>query len=80
MRGTSSTIIDDGAEGLRRALGGIPRGSLLLIIAGSPCQDLTFAGHSAGALGVCGPSSILFWAIPLIARLAQSIRNDLLIH
>ena len=41
---------------LRAALARLPRGALLLIVAGSPCQDLTVGGRHRGQLGLVGPS------------------------
>eukprot|EP00969_Alexandrium_andersonii_P262911 11621981-Alexandrium_andersonii.AAC.1 len=49
---------------------------MLLIVAGSPCQQLATAGAGAGRLGLRGPTSVLFWATPSIAHLAQQLRPD----
>ena len=61
-------------------LRGIPRGALLLIIAGSPCQDLTVAGRYRGRLGIAGPQSVLFYAVPVVARAVSEIRPDIVVH
>eukprot|EP00969_Alexandrium_andersonii_P010916 475367-Alexandrium_andersonii.AAC.1 len=55
---------------------GVPQGAVLLLVAGSPCQDLTYAGTTRGVAGVCGPQSVLFWSVPIIARVLQSLRPD----
>ena len=36
-----------------------------VLVAGSPCQDFTFAGFSGGLLGLCGPQSSLFFYVHL---------------
>eukprot|EP00974_Lingulodinium_polyedra_P110637 10698866-Lingulodinium_polyedra.AAC.1 len=56
---------------------GPPHGSLLLIIGGSPCQELTTAGARRGRLGLGGSHSILFYAIPATASVAAQLRPDL---
>ena len=40
--------------------------SVIYVVAGSPCQDLTVAGFSRGILGVTGSRSVMFhyvWAV-----------------
>ena len=68
------------ANALQDMLNSFPFGALLIIIAGSPCQDLTTYNALAGALGLCGPRSVLFFAIPTIAYCIQEARPDLIIH
>lgn len=65
------------AAALSRVLATTPRNALMLIIAGSPCEQLTTAGAYQGKQGLCGPDSILMYAIPIIARAAQDLRPDL---
>eukprot|EP00974_Lingulodinium_polyedra_P028383 2737472-Lingulodinium_polyedra.AAC.1 len=57
-----------------------PRGALFLIIGGSPCQQLTRAGRYKGQQGLTGRESILFYAIPAIAKATAELRPDLLAH
>ena len=59
---------------------GLPTGCLLLIIAGTPCQDLTYAGPLKGLLGLCGPVSVLFYSVPVVAWIAQVTRPDVYVH
>eukprot|EP00974_Lingulodinium_polyedra_P066409 6427415-Lingulodinium_polyedra.AAC.1 len=51
---------EDGSSGLAPGL--------LLITAGSPCQELTSAGTRGGELGLAGSQSVLYHAVPAIAR------------
>eukprot|EP00969_Alexandrium_andersonii_P064243 2829640-Alexandrium_andersonii.AAC.1 len=44
-------LFRDGAAPLRRLLEGTPLNSVVLVVAGSPCQDLTYAGSTRGAEG-----------------------------
>eukprot|EP00969_Alexandrium_andersonii_P143767 6357763-Alexandrium_andersonii.AAC.1 len=53
-----------------------PLNAVVLIVAGSPCQDLTYAGATRGAVGVCGEQSRLFWAVPAAALVLQHLRPD----
>ncbi len=69
-----------GGSLLRTTLGTIPRGALLLITAGSPCQQLTTAGVLGGRDGLLGDTSKLFWCAPWIAAMAQQWRPDLAVH
>ena len=57
-----------------------PFGSLLLIIGGSPCRDLTCCGPFAGLAGVCGTDSYFFYAVPAVTWAAQQARPDLEVH
>ena len=58
----------------------IPRGALTLLVAGSPCQDLTSAGAHEGRVGLCGERSVLFYVIPALAWALARSRPDLHIH
>ena len=42
-----------------------------IIIGGSPCQDLTFAGPFRGLLGLTGPSSRLFFVLLCVISAMQ---------
>lgn len=53
---------------------------VVMIVAGSPCQKLTCAGRHRGKQGLCGPDSVLFFAVPTTAWQMQQIRPDLHIH
>ena len=43
------------------------------VIGGSPCTDLTYAGGDQGFLGICGPASVLFFAIHLALHLLTTV-------
>eukprot|EP00969_Alexandrium_andersonii_P053949 2374025-Alexandrium_andersonii.AAC.1 len=53
-----------------------PLNAVVLIVAGPPCQDLTHAGSTRAAVGVCGEQSALFWAVPAVALVIQHMRPD----
>eukprot|EP00974_Lingulodinium_polyedra_P049515 4759972-Lingulodinium_polyedra.AAC.1 len=57
-------MLRGGATELRGMLDRIPHGSLLLVIGGSPCQQLTTAGRYNGRQGLAGRDSRLFYALP----------------
>eukprot|EP00974_Lingulodinium_polyedra_P027115 2616213-Lingulodinium_polyedra.AAC.1 len=59
-------------------LDGTPWGALVLLIGGSPCQQLTTAGRRQGRQGLAGRDSVLFYAIPAIARAITELRPDVL--
>ena len=42
----------------------LPANCMLLVFAGSPCQQLTRAGFFQGWQGLCGPESVHFFVIP----------------
>ena len=65
---------------LRRVLRAARPGALLLIVGGSPCQQLTVAGPSRGRHGLAGPDSRHFFAFPAVAWAAQWLRPDLRVH
>eukprot|EP00969_Alexandrium_andersonii_P043536 1908651-Alexandrium_andersonii.AAC.1 len=44
-------LLRDGAGPPRRMMDRTPLTAVVLIIAGSPCQDLTYAGATRGAVG-----------------------------
>lgn len=58
----------------------IPKGTLLLIVGGTPCQQLTVAGTDRGILGLTGVKSVHVFAFSVIARTVQGLRPDLLVH
>ncbi len=51
---------------LRDFAAGLPPGTLILVIAGSPCQDLTSAGRLQGRRGICGDRSVLIHAVSVV--------------
>ena len=53
-----------------------PPGALLVVIAGSPCQQLTTAGTWGGRQGLAGPDSVLFFAVPAVAAAVTQLRPD----
>ena len=58
----------------------LPQGALLLVVAGSPCQQLSTLGAHNGRLGLCGRTSSLFFVIPVVCAILQALRPDLLVH
>ena len=58
-------------------LSNIPKGDALLILFGSPCQQLTTLGPGGGEIGVCGKDSVLFCAIPTLIWFVQTFRPDI---
>ncbi|MFM7980889.1 MAG: hypothetical protein ACKPKO_16380, partial [Candidatus Fonsibacter sp.] len=68
------------AETLAAMLAQIPTGGLLLIIGGSPCQQLTMIGPGVGHIGLTGKDSVNLFAFSVIAWLAQRLRPDLHVH
>ena len=66
----------EGTTLLRAIADAIPRGSLVLIIGGRPCVQLTFGGPMEGRQGLCGPASVLFYAFPIIAYALRLRRPD----
>ena len=44
-----------------------------MIVGGSPCQDLTFAGPFHGLLGLTGPSSRLFFVLLCVIHCMQTL-------
>ena len=58
----------------------LPADCITIIVAGSPCQQLTFAGRYRGQQGLCGPDSVLFFAVPTVAWILQELRPDTVVH
>ena len=66
-------LLRNGAADPRRICNEIPVGALVIIIAGSPCIDMTKFSEGDGALGLCGPYSFNCFAVPLIGWTMQNI-------
>ena len=58
----------------------IPGGSLLLIVAGSPCQGLTRGGPTGGRAGVASTASSPIVAVFATWHILRTLRPDLEIH
>ena len=58
----------------------LPEQCVVMISAGSPCHRLTYAGRHRGKQGLCGPDSVLFFAVPAAAWQLQQIRPDPQVH
>ena len=58
----------------------LPAGCITIIVAGSPCQQFTYAGRYRGQQGLCGPDSVLFFAVPTVAWILQELRPDTVVH
>ena len=59
---------------------GLPQQANALLVAGSPCQNLTRAGLHAGEQGLCGPASVLYFSVPTVAWALQAMRPDVTVH
>ena len=57
-----------------------PRGAMLLMAGGLPCQQLAAIGQHAGQLGLRGRDSVNFFIFPALAWMIQRRRPDLHIH
>ena len=62
---------------LANLLAQIPFSAVIVLVAGSPCQNLTFAGAFQGALGLTGSASSNFFVIPLLLFAIQQLRPDI---
>ena len=58
----------------------LPCRCLVIVAAGSPCGQLTWAGAHQGQQGLCGPDSVLFFAVPTIAWALTQMRPDVRVH
>ena len=63
-------LIDNGGAVIKQALALAP-GIPYIVIAGSPCQDLTTIGRLKGALGLAGTRSIYFYTFHLTLHYLQ---------
>ena len=75
-------LVQDDGRRLKAFCAGLPIGTIVLVVAGSPCQDLTYAGVADGPgrrirAGLCGRASSAFWAVPLICHRLAAFRPDL---
>ena len=66
-----------GSTPLSRFAVALPPSAVVLVVGGSPCQDLTYAGRHRGQLGLCGPVSRHFYAIPVCIWALQHMRPDI---
>jgi hypothetical protein len=67
-------IVRNKALVLREFLAQIGEDDPVILVAGSPCQDLTLYGPSKGILGVCGETSRHFNVIPVIIAIIQALQ------
>jgi hypothetical protein len=58
----------------------VPEGAALLVVAGSPCQQLTTFSRHGGHQGLGGPDSSLFFAVPTVCWLVEQLRPDVAVH
>ena len=52
----------------------------MLLVGGSPCQQLTTIGTGGGHIGLAGRDSVHFFVFPALARVIQLARPDLHVH
>ena len=64
----------------RPRLAQLPRDTMMFIVGGSPCQQLTTIGVGGGHLGLAGRDSVHFFIFLALAWVIQRLRPDLLIH
>ena len=62
-------LVDNGGAVIKQALALAP--GIYIVIAGSPCQDLTTIGRLKGALGLAGTRSIYFYTFHLTLHYLQ---------
>ena len=67
-------------ELLAAVLSTVPARAVLLMVAGSPCQQLTTFSRDQGHQGLGGPDSSLFFAVPTICWLVEQVRPDIAVH
>ena len=66
-------LFDDGARILREFVT-LSDCCHVFVIGGSPCTDLTYAGHQEhGRLGICGPDSVFFFTMHLALYLLGTV-------
>ena len=70
----------EGLNPLQRYADSLPEGTLVLVVAGSPCQQLTHGGRLRGRQGLCGQQSVQFYAVPVVAWFLAEYRADLRVH
>lgn len=71
-----SDLTRDGGAAVRRLVDSLPSDTLLLVVAGPPCVQLTPAAPCGCPVGVCGRESVAAFAIPLISAAAAAVRTD----
>ena len=67
-----NSLLDDGCRRLQEAVAIAP-GIKWIVVGGSPCQDLTFAGAFRGVLGLVGKNSRLFFTLLGVIRAMQDL-------
>ena len=55
-------------------------GAMLIVVGGSPCQQLTLAGRHGGREGLCGSESWNFYVFPLVVHAIKTARPDVVVH
>ena len=66
------SLLEDGCRRLHEAVAIAPNAKWI-IVGGSPCQDLTFAGAFRGLLGLVGKNSRLFFTLLGVIRAMQDL-------
>ena len=67
-----NSLLEDGCRRLHEAVAIAP-GIKWIVVGGSPCQDLTFAGAFRGVLGLVGKNSRLFFTLLGVIRAMQDL-------
>ena len=57
----------EGLNPLQRYADSLPEGTLVLVVAGSPCQQLAHGGRLRGRQGLCGRQPVHFYAALVVA-------------
>ena len=73
-------LVDPSHPAAHQLAGAIPQGTLLLIVAGSPCQGLTAGGPLRGRAGVASAASCAITAVFAVWHVLRSLRPDLEMH
>ena len=71
---------DEGLTPLARFLAKVPRGALFLVGGGFPCRQTSQLSRLGGRLGLHGPDSVLFLAMPILRHRIRQARPDLVVQ
>ena len=65
---------------LAKMLAEVEPDAMLVIVGGSPCQQLTLAGRRGGREGLCGNDLWNFYVFPLVLHAVKCARPDISVH
>ena len=79
VAGDAWDLLRDRGSALAKMLKEVEPGAVL-VVGGSPCQQLTLAGRHRGREGVCGSDSWNFYVFPLVLHAVKCARPDISVH